>query len=74
MILITRTGTKLCPVVNLEKYIWWANLDSSYFLFCNISKTKNGFKKKTVNKPMSYTNLRDEFRLAFMPHVSDISK
>jgi hypothetical protein len=23
---------------------------------------------------MSYTNLRDEFRLAFMPHVSDISK
>lgn len=73
-ILIARTGTKLCPVVNLKKYKRWANLDSSDFLFCNISKTKNGFKKRTVNKPMSYTNLRDEFRLAFMPHVSDISK
>ena len=73
-ILIARTGTKLCPVVNLEKYVQWAKFDGSDFLFCNLSKTKTAYKTRLVNKAMSYTNLRDQFIAAFSPHVSDISK
>ena len=73
-ILIARTGTKLCPVVNVEKYIQWGDFGESDYLFCNLCKSKNGFAKRVVNKAMTYSNLRDEFIAAFSPHVSDISK
>lgn len=73
-VLIARTGTKLCPVVNTEKYINWAKLDLSDPVFCNLSKCKDGYKKRKVVKAMSYTCLREEFRSAFEPHVTDISK
>ena len=57
-----------------EKYIEWAELKSEDFLFCNLSKTKQGHKIRSDRKVMSYTNLRDEFLAALSPHVNDISK
>ena len=74
-IVISRTGTLLCPVCNLEKYFAWSNIakDSSVFVFCTLSATKSGFKIRS-DKPMSYTTLRELFIEAFTPHVDDIKK
>ena len=57
-----------------KKYIEWAELKSEDFLFCNLSKTKQGYKIRNDRKVMSYINLRDEFLAALSPHVNDISK
>ena len=73
---ISRTGTILCPVLNLERYLTWANInsDSDMYLFCGISKCKKGYKLRDFNKPISYTTLRELFIGAFKTHVVDISK
>ena len=44
-ILISRTGTALCPVVNLERYFMWANIesDSDIYIFSHLSATKSGY-------------------------------
>ena len=73
-IMIAKTGTCLCPVTNVKKYIEWANLSSEDFLFCNLSKIRCGYKVRSDHKVMSYTNLREEFLAALSPHVTDISK
>ena len=73
-IMIAKTGTQLCPVDNIKTYIEWAELKSEDFLFCNLSKPKQGIKIRSDRKVMSYTNLRDEFLAALSPHVNDISK
>jgi integrase len=43
---VSRTGATLCPVVNLERYLTWAQIDSESegYIFCCISKCKNGYK------------------------------
>lgn len=73
-IIIARTGTVLCPVMNVEKYIHWARLKDTHYLFCNLSKVKNGYISRESNKKMSYSNLRDQFKVALKPHVPDIKK
>ncbi|XP_053405894.1 uncharacterized protein LOC123561533 isoform X1 [Mercenaria mercenaria] len=73
---ISCTGTMLCPVVNLQRYLTWANIDcdSDIYIFCGMSKCKNGYKLRDMNKPISYTTLRELFIEAFKYHVPDISK
>jgi len=73
-IMIAKTGTVLCPVVNLLKYIGWANFCDEDFVFCNISKAKDKYIVRKTNKHMSYSNLRDEFLWALTPHVTDIKR
>lgn len=73
-LVIARTGTLLCPVANIEKYIKWGKFNHDDFLFCNLSATSKGYKIRESNKPMSYTNLRDLFLKAIKPHVHDVSK
>ena len=41
-IVISRTGTSLCPVNNLELYVKWSNFRDTDFLFCNLSATSCG--------------------------------
>ena len=72
-IMIACTGTELCPVENTKKLINWGKLEGDNYLFCNISKTKKGFKVRNVNKQMSYTNLRQLFMNAVKPHVADVT-
>ena len=64
----------MCPVTNVKRYIEWAKLCSEDFLFCNLSKTKSGYKVRKDRKVMSYTYLRDEFITALSSHVKDVSK
>lgn len=65
-ILISRTGTTLCPVSNIERYFSWLCIEEAddIHIFCNLS----------AKKTMSYTTLRELFLEAFKPHVVDIKK
>ena len=73
-IMIAKTGTELCPVENVSKYLSWTKLSGNDFLFCNICATKTGYVVRKTNKQMSYTNLRELFLEALSPHVTDIKK
>lgn len=76
-VIIAKTGNKLCPVVNMLKYIGLLDFDSEYSegrLFCNLSACKGGHRFRSDRKSISYTTLRDLFKAVLMPHVSDVSK
>ena len=74
-ILISRTGTFLCPVLNVERYLQWAGIsfDSDVFLFSHLTATKNGYVLRKDGKHLSYSNLRKLFLEAFKPQVRDIA-
>lgn len=75
-ILIARTGTVLCPVLNLERYFLWAGIsdDSDVYIFSHLTATKNGYILRKDGKHLSYSNMRSIFLEAFKPHVSDINR
>ena len=75
-VLISRTNSELCPVMNTERYLKWASIqdDSDKFIFRNLTKCISGYILRTENKALSYTRLRELFMEAFKPHVSDISR
>ena len=75
-ILIARTGTVLCPVLNLERYFLWADVsdDSDVYIFSHLSTTKTGHILRKDGKHMSYSNMRSIFLEAFKPHVCDINR
>ena len=58
-IMISKTGTCLCPENNVKQYIGWAELKSDDFLFCNLSKKKTGYQIRNDRKVMTYSNLWD---------------
>ena len=70
--MISRTGTALCPVENLERYLLWADIqdNSNTHVFCTLSACKMGFKVRENSKAISYTTLRELFIEAFKPHIS----
>lgn len=73
-ITIAKTGTCLCPVVNIQKFISWSSLKNDDFVFCNLNCSKERYSVRKVNKAMSYTTLREEFLRALKPHVKDVKQ
>ena len=75
-VIISRTGSNLCPVKNMELYLLWANIpdDSEEFIFRNLTKCKDGFVLRKENKPLSYTRMRELFITAFNPFVENIKQ
>lgn len=76
-VIIAKTDSPLCPVKNLMEYLVLLNLTdehSEQHIFCDLSACRSGFKVRTDKKALSYSTLRDLFRLALRPHVQDISK
>ena len=73
-VVIAKTGTKLCPVGNVQKLILWCGMSGDDFLFCNICLTKTGYKMRKNNKRITYSNLRQLFLDAIAPHVPDVHK
>lgn len=73
-VIIARTGTRLCPVKNLELYLLLACIPdgSDEFIFRNLNKCKGGFVIRKENKPLTYSRMRELFIEAFKPFVSDI--
>ena len=49
-LLIARTGSNICPVVNIERYFTWANIspDSECYIFRQLSATKTGYVLKKI--------------------------
>lgn len=62
-VVVGRTGSKLCPVNMLEKYMAQAGIhqDDSHYLFRPIVKTKHGEKLRESGS-LSYTRLRECFK------------
>ncbi|XP_046573043.1 uncharacterized protein LOC124281076 [Haliotis rubra] len=75
-LVIGRTGTKLCPVECLERYLQAASINpqSDVYIFRNVTKYAGQYELRRSNKPMSYTRLRDIFLEALTPFVSDIKR
>ncbi|XP_053382012.1 uncharacterized protein LOC123541270 [Mercenaria mercenaria] len=73
-LIIANSGTKLCPVTNLKRYLLWADIRdySDSYLFCRLSKVGSGYVLRNFNKHISYTTLRELFIEAFKKHVHDI--
>ncbi|KAK3099945.1 hypothetical protein FSP39_012245 [Pinctada imbricata] len=74
-LVISKTGTKLCPVINLQRYFEYGNfqnISNDMFLFRNLTKCCFGYIFRSNNIPMSYTRMREIFISAFSPFVSNI--
>jgi len=76
-VVIARTNSVTCPVFMLELYLKLVQADlydSSSFVFRNLSKTKEGYKFRGDNLPMSYTSVRELILAALAPIVGDVSQ
>ncbi|XP_069109074.1 uncharacterized protein, partial [Argopecten irradians] len=75
-VVIARTGTRLCPVSNVELYFKLANLyeDKAEFIFRNVTKHQDQYVLRKNNKPMLYNRLREQFIQFYQPIVPDISR
>ena len=58
---LAKLQSVLCPLKLLQKYIEMGNIDklSEKFLFRQIIRSKNGFRLKEFDKPISYTTVRE---------------
>lgn len=75
-IVIAKTGTKLCPVTNLQMYINKSEIDvhCDTFLFRSLNKCEDGYVFRKDNKPLTYTRMRELFIEAFSAFVPNIKK
>ena len=76
-VVIAKTNTKLCPVLNLMNFVNLLGIEdehSEQFIFCDLSACRSGYKIRSDRKALSYSTLRDLFRKALTPHVHDISR
>ncbi len=77
-VIIARTGSKICPVGLLDKYIQLVESNGCVgpesYIFRSLSKLKQGFKLRDANQPMSYTRVREIILDALKPLVGDVSK
>ena len=71
-VIISRTNSKLCPVLNLERYFSYCNFSLEDYLFQNFTKSSEGFVLRKVNKPLTYGRMRELFIDAFSPLVENI--
>jgi integrase len=73
-LIICRTGSPLCPVRNLELYLEWLGCcqNSECYLFQNLVKVQQGYIFRQINKPLSYSRMRELFIEAFSPFVVNI--
>ena len=79
-VVIARSDKVTCPVLNLEKYMLLANIDSSKassdYLFKPLVKVRSGFKVIEKIKPLSYTRAREStvwLLKEFVPDTANIS-
>lgn len=49
-------------------------IDSSHYIFRPLSKCRAGHKLVSVNKPISYSSIRDYFKRSFKDIVLDVSQ
>lgn len=65
-----------CPVKILKRYLSQVErfaIDLSQYIFRALSKTKTGHVLVSTNKPISYSSIRDYFKVTFKDIVPDIT-
>ena len=76
-VVISESPSTLSSTVKiLRRYLSKASpyvLDSGHFIFRPISNSKSGHKLASLNKPISYSSVRDYFKKTFKNIVPDIS-
>ena len=70
-IVVASSAKATCPVAMMNRYLERAGLSCDSPLFCQLSKTKCGYKPRT--KGLSYSRLRELVLEAFKDIVPDIS-
>ena len=77
-VVIARSANKYCPVHNLELFLSWCDFhssnDSDSFIFRNFKRTKTSYELRKDDKPLTYTRMRELFRSALQPFVTDVNK
>ena len=77
-VVITRSDKVTCPVVNLERYMLLAIIDtskaSSDYLFKPLVKVRSGFQLIEKVKPLSYTRARESVVGLLKEFVPDTAK
>ena len=71
-IVVASSGKATCPVAMMNRYLERAGLSCDSPLFCQLSKTKCGYKPRTKGFK-SYSRLRELVLEAFKDIVPDIS-
>ena len=73
-LVIARTDSQLCPVKKPRILFRVVGIlsDSDDFLFRNLSADKGSHLFRSVNKPLSYSRMRELFIEVFSPFVKDI--
>ena len=70
------SGEKTCPVKILRRYLTEVErypVQSDHFVFRALSKCKSGHKLVAINRPFSYSTIREYFKVNFKDIVPDIS-
>lgn len=70
------SGEKTCPVKILRRYLTEVErypVQSDHFVFRALSKCKSGHKLVAINRPVSYSTIREYFKVNFKDIVPDIS-
>ena len=70
------SGEKTCPVKILRRYLTEVErypVQSDHFVFRALSKCKSRHKLVAINKPVSYSTIREYFKVNFKDIVPDIS-
>ena len=65
-----------CPVKIFKRYLCQLErfpVDATHYVFRALSKTKSGHSLVSVNKPISYSSIRDYFKTSFKDIVPDIA-
>ena len=75
-LVISATGSDLCPVNLLKLYFTRAEIKetSSEFIFRPITSSKSNKKLVSVNKHISYSTYRESFKKSFSGIVEDINQ
>ena len=76
LVISVSSGEKTCLVKILRRYLSEVEcypVQSDHFVFRALSKCKSGHKLVAVNRPVSYSTIREYFKVNFKDIVPDIS-
>ena len=77
VVIASGSSIDTCPVNILRRYLTEVErypIDSSHYIFRPLSKCRAGHKLVSVNKPISYSSIRDYFKRSFKDIVLDVSQ
>lgn len=71
---IAKSGKSTCPVAMLARYLEMAHLSDGSHLYCQLSKSKFGYKPRARALGLSYSRFRELVIEAFLDIVPDVKQ